>query len=43
MGDPTDADQFLTRIHDTYAPDWGSNWYDDEAGWFILGVTATGP
>jgi len=43
MGDPTHADQFLATLHDKYAPGWGGNWYDDEAGWFILGVTATGP
>lgn len=26
-----------------YAPLWGGNWYDDEAGWFILAATATNP
>jgi len=43
MGDTAHANQLLTTLHNTYAPGWGGNWYDDEAGWFILGATATSP
>jgi hypothetical protein len=33
----------LTTLENKYAPSWGGNWYDDEAGWFILAATATNP
>ncbi len=41
MDDPTHAQQLLTTLHDRYAPDWGGNWYNGEAGWFIHAATGT--
>lgn len=43
MGDGADADTLLTTIHSNFAPGWGGNWYDDEAGWFLMGATGTTP
>ena len=42
-GKPDQASHLLSTLHDTYAPDWGGNWYDDEAGWFILGAKGMDP
>jgi len=43
MGDTSGASTLLTTLEDKYAPDWGGNWYDDEAGWFLLAATSTNP
>jgi hypothetical protein len=43
MGDAAGAKSLLTTLDNKYAPSWGGNWYDDEAGWFLLAATATSP
>jgi hypothetical protein len=43
MGDSAGATMLLTTLENKYAPSWGGNWYDDEAGWFLLAATATNP
>jgi hypothetical protein len=42
-GDTAHADELLNTLHDRYSPAWGGNWYDDEAGWFVLGTRAMDP
>lgn len=43
MGDSSGANTLLSTLENKYAPGWGGNWYDDEAGWFLLAATDTSP